>query len=155
VVGRKKDIIINSAGKNMSPANIEQAMRGTDPLIANVVCVGDGRPYNVGLIVLDAQGAAAFAADRGIVDAHVTELATHPEVQEHIAAAVSDGNSRLSRVEQLKTLLVLDHEWVPGGDELTLTNKLKRTAVLAKYAEQIDALYAGSGRPRERSTTAG
>jgi long-chain acyl-CoA synthetase len=155
VVGRKKDIIINSAGKNMSPANIEQAMRGSDPLIANVVCVGDGRPYNVGLIVLDAQGASAFAADRGIVDASVAELATHREVHEHIAAAVSGGNSRLSRVEQLKAFVILDHEWVPGGDELTLTNKLKRASVLMKYAEQIDALYAASRKPRERSATAG
>jgi long-subunit acyl-CoA synthetase (AMP-forming) len=141
VVGRKKDIIINSAGKNMSPANIEQTIRGTEPLIANVVCVGDRRPYNVGLVVLDAQGAAAFAADRGLPQAPVAELARHPQVAEHVAKVVEEGNARLSRVEQLKRYAIVEGEWLPGGDELTLTNKLKRSSVLEKYADQIDALY--------------
>jgi long-subunit acyl-CoA synthetase (AMP-forming) len=145
VVGRKKDIIINSAGKNMSPANIEQTIRGTEPVIANVVCVGDRRSYNVGLIVLDAQGASAFAAEHGIPPAPVAELARDPLVREHVAGIVEAGNARLSRVEQLKRFAIIEGEWLPGGDELTLTNKLKRSAVIEKYADQIDALY-GAGR---------
>jgi long-subunit acyl-CoA synthetase (AMP-forming) len=155
VVGRKKDIIINSAGKNMSPANIEQTIRGTDPLIGSVVCVGDGRPYNVGLIALDGLGAAAFAADHGISPAPVAELARHPSVREHLEAVVEAGNARLSRVEQLKRFAIIEGEWLPGGDELTLTNKLKRSAVVEKYADLIDALYAAARTTPDKPTAGG
>jgi long-chain acyl-CoA synthetase len=147
IVGRKKDIIINSAGKNMSPASIEAAIRGTESLIQNVVCFGDGRPYNVGLIVLDPQGSAEFAAVRGLPPAPVAELARHPVVIEHLDEVVAAGNARLSRVEQLKRFAVVEGEWLLGGDELTLTNKVKRAAVNEKYADQVDALYA-AGRTR-------
>ena len=108
IIGRKKDIIINSAGKNMSPSNIEAAIRGTESLIQNVVCFGDGRPYNIGLIVLDPQAAAGFAADHDVAPAPVAELARHPAVVEHIAAVVEAGNARLSRVEQLKSYAIVE-----------------------------------------------
>ena len=147
IVGRKKDIIINSAGKNMSPANIEAAIRGTESLIQNVVCFGDGRPYNVGLIVLDPQGSAEFAAAHGLAPAPVADLARHPVVLEHLNTVVAAGNARLSRVEQLKRFAVVEGEWLPGGDELTLTNKVKRASVNEKYADVVDALYA-AGRTR-------
>jgi long-subunit acyl-CoA synthetase (AMP-forming) len=141
VVGRKKDIIINSAGKNMSPSNIEQAIRGTEPIIAQVVVFGDGRSYNVGLIVLEPQATADFAARHGIPPAPTAELAGHPAVQEHVAKVVEEGNARLSRVEQLKTFAIHEGEWLPGGDELTLTNKLKRSEVNKKYADVVNDLY--------------
>lgn len=144
VIGRKKDIIINSAGKNMSPANIEQAIRGTDPTIAYVVCVGDGRPYNVALIVLDQQGLGAFAAESGIEPAPFAELAKHPRVLEHVRQIVEAGNARLSRVEQIKRYEVLEEPWSAGGAELTLTSKMKRAAVTEKHAARIDALYAAA-----------
>jgi long-chain acyl-CoA synthetase len=137
VVGRKKDIIINSAGKNMSPVNIEQAIRGTDAVIAQVVCFGDGRPYNVGLIVLDPLQAAAMAGE----DLPPEELANHPTVVAHVARVVEEGNARLSRVEQLKRYAIYEGAWAPGSDELTLTGKLKRADVTAKYAELVDDLY--------------
>src|SRR4051812_8917978 len=138
VVGRKKDIIINSAGKNMSPVNIEQTIRGTDAVIAQVVVFGDGRPYNVGLIVLDPVAAAALAREPGGTPA---ELARHPAVREHIDRVVAEGNARLSRVEQLKRFAIYEGEWLAGGDELTLTGKLKRADVNAKYAGLVDELY--------------
>jgi long-subunit acyl-CoA synthetase (AMP-forming) len=137
VVGRKKDIIINSAGKNMSPVNIEQAIRGTDAVVAQVVCFGDGRPYNVGLVVIDPLQAAAVAGE----DLPADELARHPAVVAHIARVVEEGNARLSRVEQLKRYAIYEGAWVPGSDELTLTGKLKRADVNAKYAELVDDLY--------------
>jgi long-subunit acyl-CoA synthetase (AMP-forming) len=142
VVGRKKDIIINSAGKNMSPVAIEQAIRGTDAVISHVVCFGDGRSYNVGLIVLDPQGAADFAAAHGVPGGPVSELARQPVVREHVARVVEEGNARLSRVEQFKRFTIFEGEWPLGGDELTLTNKLKRAEVNTKYADLIDGLYA-------------
>jgi long-subunit acyl-CoA synthetase (AMP-forming) len=137
VVGRKKDIIINSAGKNMSPVNIEQAIRGTDAVVGQVVCFGDGRPYNVGLIVLDPLQAAALVGE----DLPPEELAHHPVVTAHVARVVEEGNARLSRVEQLKRYTIFAGAWTAGGDELTLTGKLKRADVNAKYAELVDDLY--------------
>jgi long-chain acyl-CoA synthetase len=137
VVGRKKDIIINSAGKNMSPVNIEQAVRGTDAVVAQVVCFGDGRPYNVGLIVLDPVAAAALAG----TEATAAELARHPAVVAHVARVVEEGNARLSRVEQHKRYAIFEGAWTFGSDELTLTGKLKRADVNAKYAALVDDLY--------------
>lgn len=142
VIGRKKDIIINSAGKNMSPANIEQAIRGTDSMIAYVVCVGDARPYNVALIALDPLELRSFAAEHGIEQAPFAMLSQHPRVLEHVREVVQAGNARLSRVEQIKRYEVLDEAWSAGGAELTLTSKMKRASVVEKYADRIDALYA-------------
>jgi long-subunit acyl-CoA synthetase (AMP-forming) len=141
IVGRKKDIIINSAGKNMSPVNIEQAIRGTEPIISQVVVFGDGRPYNVGLIVLEPPATAEFAERHGIPPGPTAELARHPVIREHIAKVVEEGNARLSRVEQFKSFAIYEGEWHPGGDELTLTNKLKRSEVYKKYADLAGDLY--------------
>ncbi|MCW3041480.1 MAG: long-chain-fatty-acid--CoA ligase, partial [Solirubrobacterales bacterium] len=148
IVGRKKEIIINSAGKNMSPIAIEQAIRGSDPLLAFCVCFGDGRPYNVALLVLDPVAARSFALAEGLEpDLTLAELARHPRVLEHLQTLVDEGNARLSRVEQIKRWAVIPEEWQPGGEELTLTNKLRRAKVDARYAERVEALYAA---PRER-----
>ncbi|UTI62338.1 AMP-binding protein [Paraconexibacter antarcticus] len=142
IIGRKKELIINSAGKNMSPITIEQAIRGSDPLLAFCVCFGDARPYNVALLVLDAAAARSFAHAEKLGDLSLAELSRHPRVLEHLQGLVDAGNARLSRVEQIKRWAVLDEEWAPGGEELTLTNKLRRAKVVARYAAQVAALYA-------------
>jgi long-chain acyl-CoA synthetase len=146
IVDRKKALIINSNGKNMSPANIEQAIKGSQPLIAQVFAYGDRRSYNVALVVIDRDGLAAClgSLDPPVdpAEASFAQLTQRPQVLEAVAAAVEAGNERLSRVEQIKRFLVLDHDWVPGGEELTPTIKLKRREIEARYAAQIDALYA-------------
>jgi long-chain acyl-CoA synthetase len=124
IVDRKKELIINAAGKNMSPANIESALKTASPLIGSVAVIGDRRPYNVALIVLDAEAAANVEA---------------PE--DAVAEAVERANDRLSNVEKVRRHTVLATEWEPGGDELTPTMKLKRKPIAEKYAEAIDALY--------------
>jgi long-subunit acyl-CoA synthetase (AMP-forming) len=141
LIGRKKEIIINQAGKNMSPSNIESAIKTANPLLGQVVAIGDQRPYVVALITLDADGAAALALKHGLPDASVAAVATAPPVIEEVARAVETGNAELSRVEQIKKFDLLDHEWHPDSDELTPTMKLKRDAIRAKYADRIDALY--------------
>jgi long-chain acyl-CoA synthetase len=146
IVGRKKELIINSAGKNMSPVLIEQAIVGGDPLVSFCVVFGDARPYNICLFVLDRQATRAFAAAEGLGEQTHAELLAHPRVREHLAGLVRAGNERLSRVEQVKRWTVLDVDWKPGSEELTLTSKLRRKQVYEKYAAQADALYA---RPRE------
>ncbi|HEV2814975.1 MAG TPA: AMP-binding protein [Solirubrobacteraceae bacterium] len=127
IVDRKKELIINAAGKNMSPANIESRLKAAHPLIGQACVVGDGRPYNVALLVLDPDVSGGRSAG---------------EFSEEVAGAVAEANSHLSRVEQVKRYVVLDAEWMPGGDELTPTMKLKRKPIAAKYASEIEALYA-------------
>ncbi|HVS42462.1 MAG TPA: AMP-binding protein, partial [Candidatus Dormibacteraeota bacterium] len=143
IVDRKKELIINAAGKNMSPANIEQQLRAASPLVGQCVVIGDARPYNVALLVLDPDGAAAHARAHGLPDAGVEAVAADPEVLRLVAGAVERANETLSRVEQVKRYELLAEEWLPGGDELTPTMKLKRKPIAAKYAATIDALYAG------------
>ena len=142
IVDRKKELIINAAGKNMSPVNIEARLKSAHPLIGTAVAIGDRRPYNVALIVLDPDVSAAFAKQAGIEDASPATLAADERVQQVIAAAVEEANSHLSRVEQIKKFAILDEEWQPGGDELTPTMKLKRRPIAEKYSSKIESLYA-------------
>ena len=141
IVDRKKELIINAAGKNMSPALIESELKTATPLIGAAVAVGDRRPYNVALIVLDPDAAAAFARGAGLGDRSTTDLAGEPQVLAEIEAAVERANRRLSNVERVKRFKVLAAEWAPGGDELTPTMKLKRKPIAEKYAGDIEALY--------------
>jgi long-chain acyl-CoA synthetase len=141
IVDRKKELIINAAGKNMSPANIEAQVKAASPLIGQAIAIGDRRPYNVALIVLDPDGAGAWAATHELADATVATLADDAGVRAEIARAVAEANTHLSRVEQIKRFAILPLDWLPGGDELTPTMKLKRRPIAEKYAAEIDALY--------------
>jgi long-chain acyl-CoA synthetase len=147
ITGRKKELIINAAGKNMSPASIEGAILAASPLIAQVVAIGDRRPYIVALIMLDPDAAAAFAARHGAGDTSAAALAAHPAIHAAVDAAVKTGNGKLSRVEQIKRFTIVPAVWEPGADELTPTMKIKRRAVTAKYAHVIESLYAAAGQP--------
>ena len=143
IVDRKKELIINAAGKNMSPANIESHLKAASPLIGQAVAIGDRRPYNVALIVLDPDFAPVWAAQQGIEGASIAELAGDERVRVAVQEAVKAANAKLARVEQVKKFTILPNEWVPGGDELTPTMKLKRRPIEEKYAAEIEALYAG------------
>ncbi len=142
IVDRKKEIIINAAGKNMSPANIEATLKTAHPLIGQAVCIGDGRLYNTALIVLDADFAPAWAAKNGIQDTALEALADNDAVRAAVQEGVDAANAKLARVEQLKKFTIVSGDWLPGGDELTPTMKLKRRPIDAKYAEAIDRMYA-------------
>lgn len=148
VVDRKKELIINAAGKNMSPANIENAILASCPMIGAMVTIGDSRPYNTALMVFDADSVAPYAAAHGLSEATPAALASDPRVIAEIAAGVADGNTKLSRVEQIKRFRVLPALWEPGGDEVTLTMKLKRRPIAAKYADEIEGLYADEPGPK-------
>jgi long-subunit acyl-CoA synthetase (AMP-forming) len=145
IVDRKKEIIINAAGKNMSPANIEATLKSSSPLIGQAAVIGDGRPFNTALIVLDADFAPAWAAQQGIdASGGLPDLAVDEALRTAVAAAVEEANAKLARVEQIKRFHVVRGDWLPGGDELTPTMKLKRRPIAEKYAEEIEALYARS-----------
>jgi long-subunit acyl-CoA synthetase (AMP-forming) len=143
IVDRKKELIISAAGKNMSPANIESTLKGASPLIGQVCAIGDGRKFNTALIVLDGDFGPAWAARNGREGASLEELADDEEMRAAIQAGVDAANAKLSRVEQIKKFTIVPGDWAPGGDELTPTMKLKRRPIAEKYADTIDAMYAG------------
>jgi long-chain acyl-CoA synthetase len=147
VIDRKKELIINAAGKNMSPANIENTILAACPMVGVMITIGDGRPYNAALMVFDADSVGPYAAQHGLSDASPAALAADPDVIARIAAGVAEGNAKLSRVEQIKRFRVLPTLWEPGGDEITLTMKLKRRPIITKYAGEIEELYAPDPHP--------
>jgi long-chain acyl-CoA synthetase len=142
IVDRKKELSINAAGKNMSPANIESHLKTATPLIGQAAAIGDRRPYNVALIVLDPDYAPVWAKQNGIVGASVEELAANETLREAVQTGVDEANAKMARVEQIKKFTILPADWTPGGDELTPTMKLKRKPISEKYSEEIEALYA-------------
>src|SRR3954470_52001 len=143
IVDRKKELIINAAGKNMSPANIEAKVKTSSGLIGQAICIGDRRPYNVALITLDPDVAPGFAKEHGISDASMESLASEQAVIDEVQAGVDRANEQLARVEQIKKFKILPVDWEPGGDELTPTMKLKRKPIHEKYADEIEELYSG------------
>ncbi|OBG27180.1 AMP-dependent synthetase [Mycobacterium alsense] len=147
IVDRKKELIINAAGKNMSPANIENTILAACPMVGVMMTIGDARPYNTALLVFDAESVGPYAAQHGLPDASPAALAAHPDVVARIAAGVAEGNAKLSRVEQIKRFRILPTVWEPGGDEITLTMKLKRKPIMAKYAREIEELYSAELQP--------
>ena len=141
IVDRKKELIINAGGKNMSPANIEAKVKAAHPLIGQAIAIGDGRPYNVALITLDPDVAPAFAGQNGIEDTSFENLAAQQAVLDEVQKGVDAANESLARVEQIKKFKLLPTDWEPGGDELTPTMKLKRKPIAEKYAAEIEELY--------------
>ena len=141
IVDRKKELIITAGGKNVSPANLEAAIKSF-PLIGQACVIGDGRPYISALVVLDPDVAPVWARSQGIEGASLAELAGSPQVQAEVERCIREANARFSQVEQIKRFTVLPAEWLPDSEELTPTMKLKRRGILTRYAEEIEALYA-------------
>lgn len=127
IIDRKKELIVNAAGKNISPLRIEAAVKAATPLIGSVVAIGDGRPYITALIVLDPDTA-------GLLDEET--------VKETIDTTIGVANQQLSRVEQIKRHHIVRDTWVPGGPELTPTLKLRRKKIAERYSDEIEALYS-------------
>jgi long-subunit acyl-CoA synthetase (AMP-forming) len=142
IVDRKKELIISAAGKNMSPANIEATLKTASPLIGQACCIGDMRQYNTALIVLDPDFAPMWAQGQGIEDASLEALAHDERVRAAVQEGIDAANEKLARVEQIKKFHIVEGDWLPSGDELTPTMKLKRKPIAEKYAGAIDAMYS-------------
>ncbi|MBB4919531.1 AMP-dependent synthetase/ligase [Streptosporangium saharense] len=141
ILDRKKELIITAGGENISPANIEGLLR-EHPLVGQALAYGDGRPYPVAILTLDGETAPVWAKERGIGFTDLADLAGHPEVAEQVAGAVAAANGRLARVQQVKRWRLLPVEWTPESQELTPSLKLRRRVIHARYAREIDGLYA-------------
>jgi long-chain acyl-CoA synthetase len=141
ITDRKKELIITSGGKNISPALIEYELQ-RHPLIGQACAVGDRRNYVTALLVLEPEVAPAWASAHGIEAASLAELAAHPEVLAEIERGVTEANSHLARVEQVRRFRVLPSEWTAETGELTPTLKRRRRVIVDRYATEIDQLYA-------------
>ena len=142
LTGRKKDLIITSSGKNITPSNIESALRETR-WIAEAVVYGDRRPYLVALVTLDPDEAPKLAAELG-VDADIAAMSRDERVRRALQADVDAVNERFARIEQIKRFDILDHQLTQAGGELTPTLKVKHAVVYDRYADFFDSLYSGS-----------
>ncbi len=140
IVDRKKELIITAGGKNISPANLESALKSIS-LVGQAMAIGDQRPFVSALVVLDPEVAPAWAAQRGIESADLAELARHPEVVAEVEAGLADVMASFNNAERVKKVTVLGEEWLPDSDVLTPTSKLKRRGVMARYQAEIDDLY--------------
>ena len=142
IVGRKKEIIITAAGKNIAPAKLETLL-GNHPLVSKACMIGDQRKFLSMLIALDGEEAPAWAEARSLEYRDLASFSELPEVQDEIARAVDEANQTVARVEQVKKWVIVPDEWTPDSGEVTPSLKLKRRVVLDRYAEQIDSMYAG------------
>jgi long-chain acyl-CoA synthetase len=142
IVGRKKEIIITAAGKNIAPAKLETAL-GNHPIISKACIIGDNRKFLTVVIALDHEEAPAWAGARGLEYRDLATFSQLPEVLAEVDKAVREANEKVSSVEQIKKWIVVPDEWTPDSGEVTPSLKLKRRVVVEKYADEIDALYAG------------
>jgi long-chain acyl-CoA synthetase len=141
IVDRKKELIITSSGKNISPANLE-AVAKSSPIIGQAVAIGDGHSFITVLVVLDPQVAPMWAKAHGIESSSMAELSEHPSTIAEVRRALTVANTHLSRIEQFKRFTILPAEWSPESEELTPTMKLKRRVIHTKYKDEVDAMYA-------------
>lgn len=139
ITGRKKDLIITSGGKNISPANIEAALMDSHLIEYAVVC-GDGRNYLTALLTLEAQSLADFARTHNLKEG--PDLHQHPKVLEALQQAVDHVNEQQARVAQIRKFAVLTEPFTIEGGELTPTLKVKRKVVLDRQQALIQSLYA-------------
>jgi long-chain acyl-CoA synthetase len=142
IVDRKKELIITSGGKNISPANLEAALK-TIPLVGQAAAIGDNRKFISAILVLDPEAAVVWAKEHGREGATPIELAADPEVRAEVQRGIDEINEQFAQVEQIKKFALAGEEWLPDSDVLTPTSKLKRRGVNVRYAAEIEAMYAG------------
>jgi long-chain acyl-CoA synthetase len=141
ITDRKKDLIITAAGKNVAPQELENRLK-YHPLVSQAVVIGDRRPYLTALVTLDEETTAKFAADRGLGTDDPAELSQHPEILASVEGAVEAVNAGFSRAEQIKRWTVLPRDFLQEEDEVTPTLKVRRRAIIQKYADDIERMYA-------------
>ncbi len=141
IVDRKKELIVTAGGKNISPANLEAALKMI-PMVGQACAIGDRRPFVSALVVLDPDTAPAWARSQGIEFDSLADLALDPAVKAEIDRGLAEVMAEFNNAERVKKLTILGEEWLPDSEELTPTSKLKRRGIHAKYADEIDSLYA-------------
>lgn len=140
ITGRKKEILVTAAGKNVAPAQTEDALR-QHPLVSQAMLLGDKQPFVAALITLDPEALPGWLTARGLPAMTVPEAAAHETLLAEIGSAVATANSLVSKAEQVKKWTVLTTDFTIDGGELTPTLKVKRNVVMDKYADDVAAIY--------------
>jgi long-chain acyl-CoA synthetase len=144
ITGRKKDLIITAAGKNVAPAVLEDRLRA-HWLVSQCLVVGDAKPYIAALVAADPESFAQWKADNGRPEAAtVAELLDDPALRAEIQAAVDEANKAVSQAEAIKKFVILDSDLTEADGQLTPTFKVRRGIIMEQYAAQIASLYDGS-----------
>jgi long-chain acyl-CoA synthetase len=142
ITGRKKELIVTAAGKNVAPAPLEDRLRA-HPLVSQAVVVGDERPFIAALITIDEDAFAPWAAEAGVAAGTVAEAADSAELRAVIGAAVDDANLSVSRAESIREFAILPSDFSIDAEELTPTLKVRRAVVHRHYQAAIDSIYGG------------
>ena len=143
ITGRKKDLIITAAGKNVAPAVLEDRVRA-HWLVSQCLVVGDGKPYIAALVTADPETLTQWKADNGKPEtATIAELRDDPALRAEIQVAVDEANKAVSQAESIKKFVILDDDLTEADGQLTPTLKVRRTIVVEQYAAQIEFLYGG------------
>jgi long-chain acyl-CoA synthetase len=140
ITDRKKDLIITAGGKNLAPQIIETQLK-KDPLVSQVIMIGDKKPYCVALISLNAEELKKLAEGQGVGELPPEELARRPEIRERIQNTVDEVNADLASYETIKKFALLPKDFTQEAGELTPTLKPRRHVIMKKYADQIEQLY--------------
>ena len=142
ITDRKKELIISAAGKNISPANIENVMKGS-PYISNIMVYGDRRKYITALVNIERENVGSYLAGKGKTVQAGMFIGELPEVKELVHAEIDRLNHELARFEQVKKFEILPEDFSVENDQLTPTLKLKRKIIVARYQGVIDSMYEG------------
>lgn len=140
ITDRKKDLIITSGGKNISPANIENLLKQI-PLVSMPMVYGDNKNYLTAVVTLDRSETEAFAQRHGIPFSSFEELTKHPEIMEVIRSGVDTINGKLAKFETVKKFVILPREFSQEEGEITPTLKVKRRVIAERYRDLIESLY--------------
>lgn len=149
ITGRKKDILVTQGGKNVSPAQLEDAMRA-DVLISQAVVVGDDKPFIGALITLDEEMAPGWCERNGIdPETPMAELTEHPKVIEHVQSVVDRANESVSQAESIRSFTILQEDFTISAGHLTPSLKIKRPEVMRDFDGVVESLYARAAAARE------
>jgi long-chain acyl-CoA synthetase len=141
ITGRKKEIIVTAGGKNVAPAALEDPIRA-NPIIGQVVVVGDQRPFISALITLDSEMLPTWLANNGLsADMTLAEAAKNDVVHAEIQKAVDAANSHVSRAESIRKFTILETEWTEASGHLTPKLSIKRNVIMSDFADEISAIY--------------
>jgi len=144
ITGRKKEIIVTAGGKNVAPAALEDPIRA-NPIIGQVIVVGEQRPFIAALVTLDEEMLPVWLNNNGL-DATWTleQAAKHPKVLAEVQRAIDVGNARVSRAESVRKFHILDADLTEASGHLTPKMSIKRGVILADFADVIDSMYSNS-----------
>lgn len=141
ITGRKKEIIVTAAGKNVAPAVLEDPIRA-NPIVGQVVVVGDQKPFIAALITLDPEMLPTWLANNGLPgDMSLKDAAANPKVREEVQRAIDIANKSVSRAESIRKFTILDTEWTEASGHLTPKLSIKRSVIMQDFADAVDELY--------------